>query len=94
MIKSNRGEIAIVGPQIILCAELSSLVHEMNRLFTEKIGEEEAKKTIMLAVERGFEPIEKIKAENEECKEEIAELFSMLADVLRGKEDKGNGSEQ
>lgn len=94
MIKSNMGEVCIDGRPVILCAELSALVDGLHQAFSKKIGAERSKKLIMDAVNVGFEDTESIKAENEEMKERIADLLCELADALRGKEDKEDGSEQ
>lgn len=93
MIKNDKGSIAIVGSQSVICAEFSMLVNEMKGLFADKLGEEEATEIIVRAFETGLKPIEEIKADVKENKKALADLLGMLADIL-GKEDKKNGSEQ
>lgn len=94
MITSDKGKVAIVGKHVVICSELSMLISEMNKLFTENLGEGAAKREIMNAVETGFRPIEEIEKEVMDKKGELSDLLRMLADVLGEKESEEDGSDK
>lgn len=85
MIKADKGMVTLEGKGLVLLAELSGIVHSLNNTMIERGVEKEAsKKTIISAVEDGFQSNDDLKRRAEEAVEGIGNLIHRILDEILG----------
>lgn len=82
MIISDNGMVRLKGSQQEILADLTATVHCAHEALAEKLGEENAKKFITMAVEDAYKSPEELKAEiNELLKEKEQNFHEVMKDI-------------
>ena len=75
MIKSNIGEVEIIGTTTIILAEFSSLTKGMVESLTENYGKDEAKEIVEQSYKRGLMSEKEIRKESLDILSDILEIL-------------------